>query len=190
MPYSINATGLEELQANFERLGKAAMGIASVGVYKGAGVIADSVGTGIQGISSAPFMYAKNGEKRMPSPEEVAMLQGAAYGIAKHRKNGLSVQTRIGFDNSGYAVATWNHQSNKVRTKYKWMNGKAVSAQKIGAGGGASLKPIPLIANAINSGTSFMNKQPFFRRAVSKSQGAAKGIMEDTIEQLLRNLNL
>ena len=63
-------------------------------------------------------------------------------GIAKFKKNGADVNTSVGYGNAGYAT----------------LAGKQ--------------KPIPLIANAINSGTSFMKKQPFFRRAVV--QGTAK----------------
>ena len=63
-------------------------------------------------------------------------------GIAKFKKNGADVNTSVGYGNAGYAM----------------LAGKR--------------KPIPLIANAINSGTSFMKKQPFFRRAVV--QGTAK----------------
>ena len=63
-------------------------------------------------------------------------------GIAKFKKNGADVNTSVGYGNAGYAM----------------LAGKR--------------KPIPLIANAINSGTSFMKRQPFFRRAVV--QGTAK----------------
>ena len=63
-------------------------------------------------------------------------------GIAKFKKNGADVNTSVGYGNAVYAM----------------LAGKR--------------KPIPLIANSINSGTSFMKRQPFFRRAVV--QGTAK----------------
>lgn len=192
MAYQIRASGLQELQSNFEKLGTAALGIASAGLYKGAGIVADTVGSSVKSIATAPFKYAKGGEKRLPSPEEVSMLQGAAYGIAKFRKNGTDVNTRVGFQTSGYAVIPWNHAKTMQRTKYKWTNGKAVQSKKMGygTGGGASVKPIPVIANAIESGTSFMNKQPFFRKAVNKSRGAAQGAMESTIKTKLESIQL
>ena len=37
---------------------------------------------------------------------------------------------------------------------------------------------VPLIANAINSGTSFMQKQPFMRKAFSSKKGAAQAAIE------------
>ena len=186
--YSIQASGLDELQSRFTEIGSAALGVAAMGVYDGAGIMADEVGSGIRGISTAPFKYAKAGEKRKPSPEEVAMLQTAAYGIAKFQKDGVSVNTRVGFQSSGYAPVKWNHMSNKSRTKYKLQNGKVRQAKST-EGKGGSLKPIPVIANAINSGTSFMDKQPFFRKAVSKGSKKAQAAIESTVSAILNDQN-
>ena len=46
-------------------------------------------------------------------------------------------------------------------------------------------KAIKLIANAINSGTSFMKKQPIFRKAASASRKPAQEKMEKTAEKLI-----
>lgn len=80
---------------------------------------------------------------RMPSPEEKEAVLSAGAGIAKFNKNGSEVSTSIGFASSGYVE----------------ING--------------TTKPIPLIANSINSGTSFMQAQPFFRKAVNKGKQEA-----------------
>ncbi len=72
--------------------------------------------------------------------------------MAKFRKTGVSVQTSVGYQNAGYAS----------------LNGKT--------------KPVPLIANAINSGTSFMQKQPFMRKAFSQSKGPATAAIENGIK--------
>lgn len=87
---------------------------------------------------------------REPSPEEKAVVLSGGAGIAKFDKNGSEVSTSVGYANAGYAE----------------LKGKQV--------------PIAKIANAINSGTSFMHKQPFFRKAVSSatSQAEAKIIKE------------
>ena len=89
---------------------------------------------------------------RMPSPEEKEIVQTAAAGIAKFNKNGTEVDTSVGFRNAGYAE----------------LAGKMV--------------PIPKIVNAINSGTSFMRKQPFVRRAASKATPKALEAMRKKIE--------
>ena len=81
-------------------------------------------------------------------------------GIAKFQKNGSDVQTSVGYGNAGYADVAGRR------------------------------KPVPQIANAINSGTSFMPKQPFFARAVnngrSKSSAAITKIIEEDLEQLTK----
>ena len=97
---------------------------------------------------------------RLPSPEEKAILLGAKKGVAKFHKNQARVDTSVGMQNAGYGN----------------LNGKT--------------KPIPQIANAINSGTSFMKPQPFFRQAVERSASAAAGIIEGGIESRLDMLGL
>ena len=89
---------------------------------------------------------------RLPSPEEKEIVSQAAVGIAKFDKNGTEVDTSVGFRQSGYAE----------------LNGKQ--------------KPIPVIVNAINSGTSFMNKQPFIRKAANSGAPKAMKAMKDRIE--------
>ena len=64
----------------------------------------------------------------------------------------MGIQTSVGLQNAGYAQI------------------------------GSKTKPIPQIANAINSGTSFMQKQPFFRKAFSQKQGAAEAAIEAGIK--------
>lgn len=83
-----------------------------------------------------------------------------AIGIAKFEKNGTEVQTSIGFGNAGYADVA------------------------------GQTKPIALIANSINSGTSFMNKQPFFRKGVNKAKQKAEAAIIKAIEDRLDEKNL
>ena len=154
MAYKISTTGMDELVQKLQRAGEAAHGVAAASLYEGAGVVADAVSSAVQGIAVKRFKYpAPPGKQRMPSPEEKAILENARSGVAKFRDDGGSVNTSVGFQSSGYAD----------------LNGKSV--------------PVPVIANAINSGTSFMKKQPFFRRAVSQSEGSALGKIDSGIQQ-------
>ena len=180
MGYTSVTEGMEDLRRTLESLGNAAQGVASVGLYEAAGVYADEVSKSVNGIAVSPYKYAsrKKGETRDPSPEERAMLQGeGAAGIAKFKKNGVSVNTSVGFNNAGYAPAPWATKRHKGRTTYKWDGKKVESAR--GGGKGEDVKPIPLIANAINSGTSFMRKQPFFRKAISRAKGRAEAAFDE-----------
>ena len=153
MPFSIQVSGLDELMNEMNQLGEKAQQIAAEGLYDGAGIVADKVSGAIKGIRTESFKYATGGRKRKPSPEEKAILEQAKHGIAKFRKTGVSVETSVGLQNAGYAQ----------------LNGKT--------------KPIPQIANAINSGTSFMERQPFLRKAFSTSTGAATAAIEETIKK-------
>ena len=83
-----------------------------------------------------------------------------AIGVAKFEKNGTEVNTSVGFGNAGYADVA----------------GKQ--------------KAVAQVANAINSGTSFMTKQPFFRRSASAGAKAAEAAIIKTIEQRLDEKNL
>lgn len=180
MAYTTVTEGMDDLLRQMEALGNAGRGAASAGLYEAAGVYADEVSMGIENISVEPFKYATGGRKRKPSPEEKAILRGAgAAGIAKFKGDGVSVNTSVGFNNAGYAPVNWNHMSSKARTNYKFKNGRATQSKNAGKGGG-NLKPIPMIANAINSGTSFMDKQPFFRKAISRAKGKAEQAFEKT----------
>ena len=96
--------------------------------------------------------------QREPSPEEKAVVLAGGAGIAKFDKNGSEVNTSVGYARAGYAD----------------LNGKQV--------------PIPKIANAINSGTSFMKKQPFFRRAVASGTGKASDRIVQKIEKEIEEI--
>lgn len=79
-------------------------------------------------------------------------------GIARFDKNGGEVNTAVGFGGSGYVNIA----------------GKQKAVRKI--------------ANAINSGTSFMTKQPVFRQAASKTKGAASAAIVSKADQLIAEI--
>lgn len=188
MAWGIHVTGMDQLYNAFEKLPDKARKIAAEALYEGAGVVADSVSKAVNGIATQKFEYAKGGKKRMPSPEEKAIIQNAPHGVAKFRKGGVNIQTSVGFDNSGYGTITWNHAKTGTRTKYKMgAKGRMVHASQ---GTGASMKPVPLIVNSINSGTSFMQKQPFLRKAFTQSKGPATAAIENGLLSRLDELGL
>lgn len=210
MPFSIHVEGMDELISGIDRLRNDAPHIAAWGLYEGAGVVADAVSREMQGISTAPFKYAKGGRKRLPSPEEKAVLMSAPHGVAKFGFDGNKVHTSVGFNGAGYANVSWNHMSSSARTNYKAVSfkgkentasstlrfirrsGKAEQfglSSKIGHGA-QNQKPIGVIANAINHGTSFMKAQPFLRKAFSKSRGPASAAIDQGIKAKLKEYDL
>lgn len=159
MSYSVQVNGMGELSGMLSKLGNAAQGVASASLYEGAGVMADAVSRAVDGIATEPFRYASDGHTRKPSPEEKALLAAAPKGVAKFKKTGTSVDTSVGLSRAGYGQL------------------------------GNATKPIPLIANAINSGTSFMDKQPFFRKAVSRATKQATDVIAAGIQKRVEEIS-
>ena len=155
MPYEMKVDGMAEISELLSEMEDAAPGVAANALYEGAGIMADAIKNGAGTIKTAPFKWASRsrGEKRLPSPEEKEIVQAAAAGIAKFNKNGTEVDTSVGFQNAGYAE----------------LKGEMV--------------PIPKIVNSINSGTSFMPKQPFVRKASKTASPKALEAMRKRIEE-------
>lgn len=201
MAYHTITDGMDELLKQMTELGDAGRAAAAAGLYEASGVYAGEVSKGIDGISVEPFKYAKGGQKRKPSPEEKAIISGhGAIGIAKFHKSGFAFDTSIGFNGSGYAPVNWNHMSSRARTNSKLLNeshatwsGRAYLKKQAdgsvirdrGKGGLQNAKPVEMIANAINSGTSFMSKDPFFRKAISRGRAKAEAAFEAKAVEIL-----
>lgn len=160
MPMRLEVSGLTDILQKMARIGEKADKIAAEALYEGAGVVADTVGQSVRGIDTQPFIKAQGGYQRKASPEEKAILMNAKKGVAKFKNNGITITTSVGFQNSGYAD----------------LNGKRV--------------PIPLIANAINHGTSFRKPQPFLRKAFSQSKKAAEAAIEAGIKAREKELEI
>lgn len=159
---TISTSGFDNLDAMLARLGEHAQDVASGSLFDGAAVVADAYTSAINSIVSEDFNYIANGDaagvKRYASHEEKAALMGKS-GVAKFIKTGEEVNTLVGFSGkAGYATV------------------------------GGKQKAVRLIARAINSGTSFMHKQPVFRKAVTSSQGAAKAAIISKAEQMFNEL--
>lgn len=158
MPYKIKTEGMDEINNMLGRLEQGVNGIAAQAVYEGAGIIADEMKKQANAIRTAPFKYASGGNRRLPSPEEKAAITGAG-GIARFtNEGGAEVRTSVGYANSGYADVAGH------------------------------IKPIPLLVNSINSGTSFMKKQPFVRKAANSGGKKAVAAMKEKIEKSLEAL--
>jgi len=195
MPFYMKIDGMAEISEQLSKLEERAPAVAAMAVYDGAAVMQKALRKAMESIKTAPFKYAKNGEQRLPSPEEKAILEQAGIGIAKFDKNGVEIDTSVGFNQSGYADVNWDHMSSNARTNYKAVSVKGHASNSasflkaIGHdGGGQNQKPIGVVANAINSGTSFMKKQPFVRKGVKNGSGPAMEAMKAKIESAFEEI--
>lgn len=159
MAVEMKATGMEDVSRMLETLETGAESAAKRGLYKGAGIMADAITERTKKIRTAPFKWAGKGETRMPSPEEKAVVERARVGIAKFDAAGAEVNTAVGYSDVGYT--------------------KMVGKRSV---------PIAKIANAINSGTSFMQKQPFFRNAVNAAKEKASAAIAAEIEAAVNEI--
>ena len=151
----MKTTGMKEVQQMLEAMAEKAPKAAASALYEGAGTMRQEMENQAKRIRTAPFKYASGGNTRLPSPEEKAVVEKGAIGVAKFHKDDDGCDTSVGFSNTGYAM----------------LAGKRV--------------PIPLIANSINSGTSFMQKQPFVRKAKSTGGKRAVDVMKKSITEYL-----
>ena len=192
MPFTLEWSGADELLRKMDKLPEKAAKIAAEALYEGADVMADAVSRAVQGIATEEFHYAKGGETRMPSPEEKAIVMNQRRGISKFKNNGTVISTKVGVSSDGYSKITWNHAKSGTRTKYKiGLGGKATGSQsQEGKSSGLSAKPVAVIINSIEHGTSFMKKQPFMRKAIQQTKGAAMAAIDAGIKKRENELDL
>ena len=122
-------------------------------IYEGAAVVMQSVVSGIEGIA-VDNRYGTETEKTAgPNSYQKEGLK-RSVGITKMRIDGSFRNVKIGFD--GY---------NGLKTK-TWPNGQ----------------PNAMIARSIESGTSWMQKQPFMRKAENSSRSKCEQAMAQQID--------
>jgi len=155
---TINTDGLDDLGRMLAQIGNRAQEVASCALFDGAGIVANALNAGIKKIRTEPFKYAPEGQTRLPSPQEKAALE-RKVGIARFRKDGEGVDTLIGISyDSGYTQ----------------ISGKQ--------------KAVSVIARSINSGTSFMKKQPVFRQAVNSAKAEAQNAIVSKAEKMFNEI--
>lgn len=140
----------------FNRLEKCGMNISDIvanAVFVGAGTMADCIKEEAAKIKTEPWRWADENNPRLPSPQEKGKLtQLPIFGVSHHSLLGGDRVAFIGLGN---------------RTGYTELRGQR--------------RPVAVIVRSIESGTSFMKKQPFFRTAVRKHK-------QQILEQMKNNI--
>ena len=67
MPFTMEVSGMDELEKRLGQLGEKGQEIASAGLYEGAGVMADAVSQAVRGIATKRFKYPAPPGKHDPS---------------------------------------------------------------------------------------------------------------------------
>lgn len=160
----MTVSGLDEFEAMlYELAPRGGIGAAKMAVYDGAAIIADQIRdnlTALPAVTEGEALAAYNKGKHVgiSIKQKKALLD--SLGIADIEVAVNDINTHIGFD--GY---------NDIQTE-RWPSGQ----------------PNTMIARSIESGTSFMQKQPFMRTAVNSKKGAAQAKMAETFEKRIKEI--
>lgn len=127
--------------------------IAGRAIYEGAKVAVNQVRSNIVGLPVSENTSGRHGRRNPTAEEKQAMLDG--LGIAKKRNDGGFINVKIGFD--GYD----GHETDKYPQGH----------------------PISMIARSVESGTTFMTRNPFMARAIKSSKAAAIEAMQAEIDK-------
>lgn len=155
----MDISGIEQFSSFMQSLEGNAEGIIKMGVYDGAGVVADEVRRAIQAL---PIDHGRATEERKLNGINELQRQGLldGFGISGMENKDNFTHVKIGF--SGY---------NSVKTR-KFPNGQ----------------PNVLIARSIESGSSVIQKKPFVRPAINRVKARATQAVQNTITEEINKL--
>lgn len=146
--------GIDDYIAQLEKIYGDTDEIIGAAIYQGAGVVMSSVVNAIENIQTDErFGTLENKTIGPNSYQKEGLVR--SVGIAKLRKDGSFWNVKIGFD--GY---------NGLHTK-TWPNGQ----------------PNAMVARSVESGTSWMQKQPFMRSAENASKVRCEQAMANEIDK-------
>lgn len=146
--------GIDNYIAQLEKIYGDTDEIIGAAIYQGAGVVMKSVVSAIDSLVTDDRFGTAESKTVGPSSYQKEGLR-RSVGIAKLRKDGSFWNVKIGFD--GY---------NGIKTK-RWPQGQ----------------PNAMVARSVESGTSWMQKQPFMRRAENSSKVKCEQAMANEIDK-------
>lgn len=155
--------GPEEYMAKLTKLGKDSVKICENAVKVGGGIVADEVRSALESLPEDKFRRLQDNEKfsGVPKNQKQDLLDSFGVTPVSKSRDGF-INVKIGFDGYG-----------SYKTK-KYPNGV----------------PNPLLARAIESGSSVRKKTPFIRKAVNRSKKRAVEEMSKSIKMELKKYAL
>ena len=128
-------------------------------IYAAADIMTDAIRAELEKVPTDESWGSPDNPTQGPKAIQKKGL-AESLGIASMRNDAGFLNVKIGFD--GY---------NQVRTK-EWPKGQ----------------PNQMVARSIESGTSWMKKNPFARRAVRKTKKEAMEIMKQSVDQSIETI--
>lgn len=151
--------GVDELVSQYEKLANDSQKIMGEAIYYGADVVMKHIRSAVQGIATDNhFGTAENPCIGPSTYAKEGLIQ--SLGITPARYDGSFYNVKIGFD--GY---------NGIKTK-TWPSGQ----------------PNSMIARSVESGTSWMQKQPFMRQAEQSARGPCEKVMAEVVDKAIEKI--
>ena len=151
--------GVDDYIAQLQKLYGETDKIVGHAVYNGAKTVMKYVKAGIQSIQTDEgFGTSEHKLAGPPSYVKEGLLRNV--GIAKARHDGTFFNVKIGFE--GY---------DNVQTA-RWPQGR----------------PYSMLARSVQSGTSFMAKQPFMRNAETAAKAPCEMVMKETVDAEIQHI--
>lgn len=150
--------GLDEYIATLGNLEFKAPQAIGKAIYKGADIVADQVRKNIEALPVSESKSGSQGRRNPTQVEKDGLLAG--LGIAKKQNDGGYINVKIGMD--GYNA--------DVTEKYP------------------KGKPNAMIARSVESGTTFMRRNPFISKAVRTSKVAAEAAMAAELDNQISQI--
>lgn len=156
----ITFPGLSDYELMISRLSKGVDDIAGKAIYAGAGIVADAIK---ENIKDLPIVRGYGTEKDplpggVTAPQKAGLIDG--LGISPMQSDAGYLNVKIGFD--GY---------NATKTE-KYPQGQ----------------PNQLVARGVESGTSWKQKHPFIRPAVTRARKKAEEKMAEVLDYEIAKL--
>ena len=153
--------GLDDYVRKLNRLDADTRKICKRVIYVGADVVADTIRENMLSIRTDDRNFVPENEMRTgPRYKELLEMQ-KAFGITPIKSKGISeLDAKLGFD--GF---------NGLSTDY-WPKGR----------------PNAMVARMVESGTSWMNKQPFIQPAINSSRKFALKLMEKEFQKEIEKI--
>lgn len=156
----ITFKGLDKYERQLSQLSKNAEKIAGAAIYEGAGVIADEVRKNIE---SLPIVSGY-GTPSKPLPG----------GVTKSQKQGLL---------DGLGISQMVNTSGYLNVKIGFDGYNSTKTESYPRG-----QPNQLVARGVESGTSWKQKKPFIRPALTRAKPKAEQLMAETLDQEINKI--
>lgn len=155
----VTITEPSEFMAKLSKLETSHKKIAGKAIFAGAKIIADQISSNLSTIPVEPFRYLHDGEQL--SSASASQVEGLmnCFGITTLQEDEDGYNVKCGF--SEYI------DTNIIPPTNQYPRGL----------------PAPMLARAIESGSSFRKKHPFVRPAIAQTKGKAKEKMAQIIEE-------